>query len=164
MRITNEQKLRIVKEYFEDKLSITSLAKKHDIDIAKLKYAIRLFEAHGEEPFTDKQQDRIYTREEKIKAIEDVINKKKSCRQVGIEHGLTDPSIVKDWVNLYKRKGFDGIQISRGRKKYLLHEDRQKYLANKELKNRLLYLEAENAYLKKLYSLRLKKNKQSKKK
>ncbi|MFA5762240.1 MAG: helix-turn-helix domain-containing protein, partial [Bacilli bacterium] len=60
-------------------------------------------------------------------------------------------------------EGTDAIQVSRGRKSYRLHADRQKYLANKELKARLTYLEAENAYLKKVYSLIQEKSRRTKK-
>ena len=50
------------------------------------------------------------------------------------------------------------------RKNYLLHEDRQNKIASDELKERIKYLEAENEYLKKSYSLILERNRQTKKK
>jgi hypothetical protein len=71
---------------------------------------------------------------------------------------------VNDWIALCKARGESAIQQSRGRKKYMLHEDRQRYLADNELRARLKFLEAENDYLKKSYSLIQEKDKQSKKK
>ena len=153
MKHTNSEKLKILKEYFEDKASVTSLVKKHKIDKAKLLYYIHLYEKWGETPFSDAQERRIYTREEKLKAIEDVKSGLKSCRTVGIELGVPNPHTVQDWIIKFNKEGPDAIQVSRGRKSYMLHEDRQAYLADKELKARNEHLEAENAYLKKLYSL-----------
>ena len=44
MKHTNSEKLKILKEYFEDKASVTSLVKKHKIDKSKLLYFIHLYE------------------------------------------------------------------------------------------------------------------------
>lgn len=164
MKMTMEKRLEIAKEYFSDKTSITKLAKKYDTEKGKVQYYVRLYELHGEKPFSEDQMFRLYTREEKLEAIKEVLSGKKSARQVALEHALPNPHTMQDWVKMYLERGVDAIQDSKGRKQYMLHEDRQKYLANKELKERLEYLEAENAYLKKLYSLRQKKNKQLKKK
>lgn len=164
MKHTNKEKLKILKEYFDDKASVTYLVKKHKIDKAKLLYYIHLYERYGEVPFSDAQERRIYTREEKLKAIEDVKSGLKSCRTVGIELGIPNPHTVQDWIVKFDKEGPDGIQVSRGRKSYMLHEDRQAFLADKELKARNEHLEAENAYLKKLYSLIQKKKELSKQK
>ena len=81
-----------------------------------------------------------------------------------MELAIPHPNTVNDWVQLYKEKGEDAIQISTGRKKYMLHEDRQKYLADKELKARCKHLEDENEFLKKSLALALKKDKRLRKK
>ena len=164
MKHTNSEKLKILKEYVDDKASVTYLVKKYQIDKAKLLYFIHLYEKHGETPFTDEQEKRIYTREEKLKAIEDVKSGRKSCRTVGVELGCPNPHTVQDWIKKFDKGGADAIQVSRGRKSYMLHEDRQAFLAQKELKERNKHLEAENEYLKKLYSLIQKKKELSKRK
>lgn len=154
----------IVKEYYLCNISITKLAKKRKCDPAKLKYLIKLYELHGEFPFTDNQKERFYTREEKLKAIEEYLSGTKSGRQIALELGSPNPDIVRDWRQLYEEKGEEAIQVSRGRKKYLLHEERQAYLADKELRARNEHLELENEYLKKSLALAFKKNKRLKKK
>jgi len=88
---------------------------------------------------------------------------KKSARQVAAEVGTPDADSVGEWVRKYKEKGEEGIQISRGRKKYMLHEDRQRFLADKELKDRCKHLEDENEILKKSLALALKKDKRLRK-
>ena len=156
--------LEIVKMHVEKGVPMMQLAKKYKFHVSRLKYKVNLYSLHGEDPFTDNQEKRIYTREEKLKAIQIVLNKEKSGHQVALELGIPEPDTVNDWVKLYKTKGESAIQISRGRKKYMLHEDRQRYLADKELKERCRHLEDENAYLKKSLALALKKDNRLKKK
>ncbi len=163
MKYTKKDKLKMVKKYKEENIPITQLAKDFQYDIAKIKYLIRLYELHGEWPFEDKEE-RIFTKEEKLDAIKQYLSGEKSARQISIEIGNTDSTTVLDWIKKYKEGGVEAIQVSRGRKNYRLHADRQKYLAEKELKERLEYLETENAYLKKLASLIQEKNNWSKKK
>lgn len=164
MKYNAEQKLQMVREYLEDKISAVKLSKKYGYDLGKIKYMIKLYEMHGRAPFDERQASRIYTREEKLNAIKSVLSKEKSTREVALELAIPNPHTIQDWVKKFREKGEEGIQISRGRKQYLLHEDRQRYLANKEMTERLKALELENDYLKKSLALISKKNKQSKKK
>jgi transposase-like protein len=73
-----------------------------------------------------------------------------------------DPGILRDWVNLYREKGEIAIQTTRARNNYLKHEERLDKIADKSFKDRLEYLEAENAYLKKLYALIQNRSKRTK--
>ena len=157
--------LKIVHLYLDDKVSMTKLCRTYNVDAGKIKYRVNLYLLHGEMPFSDEQERRVYSREEKLRAIHCVLDQKKSCRQVGLEMGVPNPHTIHDWVNKYKKYGEEAIQVSKGRKKYLLHEDRQRYLANQEMKERLKFLEMENDVLKKSLALISKrKDSQSKKK
>lgn len=156
--------LKYVKMHIDDGVPMTHIAAKYELDISKLKYKVKLYRIHGEWPLTDEQAKRVYTREEKLTAIQEVLTGNKSGRQVALEMGIPGADTVNDWIKLYKEKGPDAIQISKGRRKYLLHEDRQAFLADKELREKLEHLEAENEYLKKSLALASKKNKRLKKK
>jgi len=158
-----DTKLKMIKEYLDKQVPMTKLVKKYNYDLAKLKYLVKLYQMHGEKPFLE-QDKRIYTREEKLESIKIVMSNQKSARQLALEKGMPSPHVIQDWVEKFKKEGADSIQISRGRKGYRLHADRQKYLANKELRERFAYLEAENAYLKKVYSLIQEKSRRTKKK
>ena len=151
--------LKIVKMHVDDGVPMTKLAEKYNFDVSRLKHKVKVYMIHGERPFTDEQEKRIYTREEKLRAIKTVLSGEKSARQVAAEIGTPDSDTVGDWIRLYKKKGEEGVQISRGRKKYMLHEERQRYLADKELKARCKHLEDENEFLKKSLALALKKDK-----
>ena len=164
MRYRPSEWLEWVKIHVEQGVPMTKLAAEHHFDISKLKYRVKLYELHGEGPFVDDYEHRVYTREEKLKAIKAVLDGEKSGRQVSLEMGIPNADTVNDWVKLYKTKGEEAIQVSRGRKKYMLHADRQKYLADKELKARLKHIEEENLFLKKSLALALLKDKRLKKK
>ena len=163
MKRTGADWLRYIKMYTEKGIPMMEISKKYNFDVSNLKYRVRLYELYGEKPFTDLQGERIYTKEEKLEAIQKVLSGKISSRQLSLELGHPDPKILLDWIRLFKTKGPDGIHISRGRKKYLLHEDRQRYLADKELKERNTHLEIENEILKKSLALALKKDKRLRK-
>ena len=164
MLITRETKLEIVKKHVEDGVTLKELSEEYGIHTSNIKYYIALYRRHGDSVFTNEDGLKTYTREYKLKAIKRYINGNESMRSIAVDLGLTDPTIIRDWVRKYRSGGEDAIQVSTGRKNYLLHEDRQDKIASDELKARIKYLEAENEYLKKSYSLILERSKQSKKK
>lgn len=108
--------LKYVKMHVNDGVPATVLAKKYKLDLSKIKYRAKVYCLHGEAPFTDEQENRVYTREEKLEAIKTVLSGEKSGRQVALELAIPNPTTVSDWVKLYKEKGEDAIQISTGRK------------------------------------------------
>jgi len=163
MKITIELKLEMAKKYDTGQFKLMELCEIYGVGKDKIQYYYKLYKMWGEKGFVDRGSV-VYTRKEKLEAIKIVLSGEKSCRQIALEKCMPNPHVVQDWVNLYKTKGEDAIQISSGRKRYLLHEDRQRFLADKELKERLKYLEMENEYLKKSLALTSKKSKQSKQK
>ena len=164
MLITRETKLEIVKKHLEAGVTLKELSEEYGIHTSNIKYYMALYLKHGESVFTNENRIKTYTREFKLKAIKRYINGNESMRAIAVDLGLTDFSIIRDWVAKYRQGGEDAIQTSTGRKNYLLHEERQDKIASDELKERIKYLEAENEYLKKSYSLILERSKQSKKK
>ncbi|WP_298035443.1 transposase [uncultured Dysosmobacter sp.] len=108
---------------------------------------------HGEQIFLNQEELAVYTRETKLRAIHRYLNGNESYRKIALELGLTDANILRDWVSLFKEKGEDAIQDSHRQKNYMLPEDRMNRIADAEIADRIKYLEAENDYLKKLYSL-----------
>ena len=103
-----------------------------------------------------------YTREIKLNAIKRAMTEKISYRHLAVELGLIDPHCVRDWLDLYEKKGEAGIQTTHARVPYFKHPERLDKIADQSLKKRLEYLEGENAFLKKLYSLNQKRSKATK--
>ncbi len=164
MLITKETKLEIVRKHLEEGLTTKELSEMFHMHPSNIQYYINLYNKHGAGVFTNEEGLKTYSREYKLKAIKRVLEGNESIRSVAVDLGLTDYSVLRDWIKKYKKDGEDAIQTSFSRKNYLLHEDRQNAIATKELKERIEYLEAENEYLKKSYSLILERSRRSKKK
>lgn len=164
MLITRETKLKIVKMHLVEGVTLRELSEQFHIHTSNIKYYVDLYRVHGESVFVNDGKLRTYTRDYKLKAIKRYMLGNESLRKIAVDLGLTDYTILKDWVNKYKKSGEDAIQTTSGRRNYLLHKERQDKIANDELKARIQYLEAENEYLKKSYSLILERGRQTKKK
>lgn len=164
MRLTNEEKLGMVLEHLEKGITLRELSQRYRYDISNIKYFVGLYRMHGRDIFLKRGEYVVYERDFKLTAIKRKSSEDIPYRQLALELGLIDPALLRDWVDLYKTKGEAGIQTTRGRKSYLRHEDRLDKVASDEVKERLAYLEAENAYLKKLYALILTRGKRAKQK
>ena len=44
-------------------------------------------------------------------------------RQVSVEMGLSDPSILRDWLRIYNKKEESGIKDTYSRNHYLLYKE-----------------------------------------
>ena len=141
MFITRETKLAIVKKHLEDGVTLKELSEEYGIHASNIKFYVALYRKHGESVFTNENGLKTYSREFKLKTIRRYLNGNESMRAIAVDLGLTDPGIVRDWVKKYREGGEDAIQVSTGRKNYLLHEERQDKIASDELKERIARLE-----------------------
>lgn len=164
MRFTIDEKLKFVKMHLEDNVPIFEIAKKYQFDPSSLKYCCKLYKMYGEKAFVKQEKARTYTREEKLKAIADILSDEKSLRDVAFEMMLSDPKIVADWVKKYKLEGEAGIKDTYSRAAYLKHDESVLKKEYKKLLEDLERTKAENEYLKKSFPHILKRSKQSKKK
>lgn len=161
MKLTRQQKLQMAKEHLEEGIPLNEIVKKYDYNLSNVKYQCALYQKHGTKAFID-EGIKSYTREEKLEAIKRC-KTGTSMRQVALDMGLADATIVRDWMRKYTKFGEKSIKDTHSRSHYLLHEERLDKIALDSMQDRMKYLEAENEYLKKLYSLILKRSKQSKK-
>lgn len=164
MKVTMNQKLEIAKKYLEEGITLRELSEEYDLNLKNIKYFISLYELHGEKIFLERETMTEHTREIKLAAITKVLVDGMSQRSVALEFGLSDATILRDWIKIYNERGEEGIQTTRRRKSYELPEEKLDRIANEELLKRLEHLEAENEYLKKLHSLVTERNQQTKKK
>lgn len=164
MKVNNEQKLDIAKKHLNQGITLRELSEAYDLNLKNIKYFISLYQIHGEKVFLERENLGEYTRETKLAAITQVLEKGRSQRSVALENGLMDSTILRDWIRIYQIRGEEGIQTTRRRRSYELIEDKLNRVADRELRERIEYLEAENAYLKKLHTLVLQRNQQQKKK
>ena len=148
MKLTMKDKLNICMEHIIEGKSLSHISEKYDnFSITGIKYIIKVYKKHGEEPFTNRDR-KIYRRDTKLLSINRVKNGE-SIRSVAVDLGLTDPKILSDWIKLYDNYGEERIQDTYPRKNYLDEDERYKKVIDKKLKEENERLKAEIDYLKK---------------
>lgn len=162
MKYNRREKLKIAKEHVIDGVSLDELSKKYNYSISIIKYQSLLFIKHGEKAFEECSY-RTYTRNQKLQVIKRVYSGE-AAYSIAIELGLPDPTIIRDWLRLYKKYGESAIKDTRSREAYKHHDDRVLLKEYKKLLQDLEETKAENEYLKKSFPQALKRSKQFKKK
>lgn len=128
---------------------------------------VRIFDMHGVDGLKHKSSNRRWTPEEKYDLISRVMAGN-SIMSTAIEAGI-NPGELYTWLNKYKQSGYDGLKcLKRGRPRkekssMIENNNKPEELSKSEreeliaLKRRNEYLEAENAYLKKIKALAIQK-------
>lgn len=171
MKLTREQKIAIYKKRKQGK-TYASLSTEYGIRIDKIEYLVRLIDQHGTD-ILRKNENKYYPPELKQEIINQVLIYNRPIVSTALEYGLPGDGMLHSWINRYKADGYVIIERKRGRAPTMIKKSNQtKSLdemtpeeKNKYYEERLLYLEAENEYLKKLHAVvQARKNRQQKKK
>lgn len=155
IELTYEDKLIIYSKRLDGE-KVSSIASEFNIASSTIKYLIRLANAHGTEIFKHKNKKR-YLDDYKLEIINNVVKDNESIVSVAIKYGLSSPGILCKWVNkfiengntLVNKKITRGVQMTKN-KSIAKATETEKI---KSLKEEVLYLKAENEYLKKLSAL-----------
>ena len=157
MKWTKEEKLKMVLEY--KKNGFTPIVDGCSIKTMQnnILVWVRVYETYGECGL--EHRIRHWTYEDKINAVQRVLNGE-SYHGVAHSLGMSTETQVLNWHRKYLELGWDGLKLDgRGRKRKMGNKptkpSKSKSQAEEivELRKRLEYLEAENAYLKKLAAL-----------
>ena len=157
MRWTKEEKLKMVLEYKKNGFTpIVEGCLRNSIRIQIRKWA-RVYDLYGKHGL--EHRSRHWTYKDKIYAVQRVIDGE-SYGEVAHSLGMSTHTQVLAWHRKYLELGCDGLKLDgRGRKRKMgnkpIKPSKSKSQAEEivELRKRLEYLEAENAYLKKLAAL-----------
>lgn len=152
MRLTLKQKMKMCEEHIIKGKSLSHASEMYGgYDIGSLKYLINIYKLYGKESFINRENG-VYKRDTKLLAISRVEHGE-SIRSVALDLGLIEPSILGDWVRMYKRKGEAAIKDTYPRKGYLTKDKRAKAIVDQALVEENERLKAEIDYLKKSRSL-----------
>ena len=165
-----ELKKEIVTAYLNGEGGYTHLAKKYGIaDKHTIRLWVNNYQSFGDDALIRSGKQQKYTFEKKLFVVELYLSSEISYRDLAIQEGITNPSMIANWVNRFRAAGPDALRPrKKGRKKTL---DKPK-IDNKpitqensvvdtgaehvkELEDELLKLRIENAFLKELRRLRL---------
>ena len=165
-----EFKKKVVKLYLNGEGGYTYLANKYGIPSdSKVKLWIDNYNAFGDEGLTRSRKKEKYSFEKKLNVVELYLSSEISYQELAIQEGITNPSMITNWVNRFRTAGPDALRShKKGRKKTLdkpkidnkpqVQDDRGVDTSAehiKELEDELLKLRIENAFLKELRRLRL---------
>ena len=157
MRWTKEEKLKMVLEYKKNCFTPTVEGCSKRTMRRRIMTWVNVYDLYGESGL--EHRCKRWTIEDKINAVQRVLNGE-SYSEIAYSLGMSCESQVLTWHRKYLELGWDGLKLDgRGRKRKMGNKptkpSKSKSQAEEivELRKRLEYLEAENAYLKKLAAL-----------
>lgn len=165
-KLTKEQKIEIYKRRLNGE-TIKSLALNFNINIHNIEYLIRLLNRHGYSILRN-NKNRYYSKEFKEMTINRVLINNESITSVAIDVGLSSEGSLINWIKKYKENCYNVIEKKKGRKSKTMTKIKKAKNSStaeekiKDLEREILYLKAENEYLKKLDALVQKKKQQKK--
>ena len=167
-KLTREDKIEIYKRRLKGE-TISSLAKSFNIRESNIKYLITLIEKHGNN-ILRKDKNRVYSKEFKLQAINKILINNESVNSVALDIGLISAGILHNWLSKFKENEYNVVEKKKGRKPKSMTKPKknEKVLSEKDkikqLEDEIIYLKAENEYLKKLRALVLERELKEKKK
>lgn len=165
-----EFKKKVVLEYLDGKGGTPHLSKKYGLGSdSQLRKWINAYNAFGDEGLMRSRKQIKYSFKKKLSVVELYLSSEISYQDLAIQEGITNPSMITNWVNRFRVAGPDALRPrKKGRKKTLdkpkIDIKAQKVEERivdtsaehvKELEDELLKLRIENAFLKELRRLRL---------
>ena len=106
-KLTVEQKIQMVKLYFEEKESKTEISKRYGVDESSVRGYIKKYEAQGIEGFLDQERNKVYSEQLKLQVIEAYKNKEGTLREIAAKYGLRSDRQLRNWIKVYNSgRGF----------------------------------------------------------
>ena len=165
-----EFKKKVVLEYLDGKGGTHYLSKKYGLGSnSQLRKWINTYKALGDKGLMRSRKRTNYSFEKKLSVVELYLSSEISYQELAIQEGITNPSMISNWVSRFRVAGPDALRPrKKGRKKKmdkskidikaLEVEERTVDISAehvKKLEDELLKLRIENAFLKELRRLRL---------
>ncbi|WON78551.1 IS3 family transposase [Serratia sp. UGAL515B_01] len=164
-----ETRLAVVQHYLSGSRGLEYTAEFFSIEKTSVRRWVRAYQLHGIDGITWKNDS--HTPELRLAVVEAVLSEKMSMREGAARFNISNESVVRRWVDVYKDAGLEGLQnLKPGRSRQMkkknsappsTEQDLEK-LSPEELRAELRYLRAENAYLKKPEGLSSTKGKREK--
>lgn len=154
-----EFKLRLVKRYHKGDIGSDSLGKEVGIGGSLIRSWVRSYESNGVLGL-GRDKSSTYSKAFKLKVLQIIERENLSINEAARKFNIGSKSSIFTWQQNYEKKGILGLENQpRGRPKTMSNYKRKKKKTGKpltreeELLERIYYLEAENAILKKLDAL-----------
>lgn len=121
MKLTPEERVKIVESYLNGEDSLNSLASTVGINKSTLRRWTMLYENEGPTGLMAKQKNTHYTIETKLQAVNDYLNGLGSLAEIAQKYGLRNHKQLQDWIKIYNthgnfKSGSGGSRMSESRK------------------------------------------------
>ncbi len=149
-------KLKVVMEYLDGKGGYRHLTKKHGLSgCAVLQRWVAAYRARGIEGLRKKEKNATYPLEFKLNVVNSYLGTGASQVDTALKFGLSGSSLVQNWAKAYREKGVEGLANGKGAGTAMKTADGGKGPSTseqrvEELERKVLLLEIENEYLKRL--------------
>ena len=165
-----EFKKKIVLSYLNGEGGYEYLSKAYGVPAkTSIEQWVHNYQIFGDEGLLRSRKKENYSFEKKLSVVESYLSSEISYQDLALQEGITNPSMIVNWVNRFRAAGPDALRPhKKGRKRILdksvknppiipLEEFSVDTSAEhiKELEDELLKLRIENAFLKELRRLRL---------
>lgn len=111
-----ELKMTIIHEYLKGKGGYPYLAKKYGIkSMGQVRYWVKSYQEFGKEGLLRKRQNQSYSGQFKMDAIELYQTTELSYREVANHLGINNPSLIANWMRIFRTEGIDGLSTTKGR-------------------------------------------------
>ena len=159
-----EFKIKIVKEYLDGGGGFPYLAQKYSLTSQYLLETwVSIYKREGAQGLFRKRVHKKYDLQFKLDAIEWYLKTEISYQELAAKLGVSNPSLICRWVSDFRKYGIEGISDKpKGRPSAMPKKKElpKKHVSSdakriKELEEKVLHLEIENAFLKELRRLRL---------
>ena len=165
-----EFKKKVVLAYLNGEGGYRYLSKTYGVPAQRnIEQWVHNYQTFGDEVLLRSRKNDIYSFEKKLSVVELYLSSEISYQDLAQQEGITNPSMITNWVNRFRAAGPDGLRPhKRGRKKTLDKSGKNPKIVSlekssvdtstehvKELEDELLKLRIENAFLKEMRRLRL---------
>ena len=170
-------KLKVVTAYLNGEGGYEYLTKKYGVKTtSQVRRWISAFKEFGTDGLCRKRNNTRYTSEFKLAVVESYLTSELSYRQIALQYGLNNPSLIARWKSDFMKYGTNAfVERPKGRIPTMSRTDEKAKITTHtksrnqkkkkeltpeqarilELEKQLRYAQIENAYLKELRRLRL---------
>ena len=170
-------KLKVVTAYLNGEGGYEYLTKKYGVKTtSQVRHWISAFKEFGKDGLCRKRNNTRYTSEFKLAVVESYLTSELSYRQIALQYGLNNPSLIARWKSDFMKYGTNAfVERPKGRIPTMSRTDEKAKISTHtksrnqkkkkeltpeqarilELEKQLRYAQIENAYLKELRRLRL---------
>ena len=158
---SEQYKLAVVEHYQNTSDGYKLTASHFGLDHATVRTWVKVYQQHGLQGLHPTHG--YYSQPFKLTVVQDILNNQLSICAAAAKYNVPYHTTVAAWLKRYEQKGAQGLAVRRappGRLKPIVHRTIPKPLSeppasqrlDRRLQEQLEYLQAENAYLKKLYA------------